>query len=157
MKLDLDTIKETYAQMYDSEIEDLASQEAHELHPEVLEILIDEIKRRDLNLSLIDEVTNSTEPISEEEFLEFAKQIVHSSCPTCGEREEKLRAAYIRTVWSIGVMTSWKTKSVICCSACMKKKHIIAIVITALLGWWGFPWGIFKTSSALVDTYNDSI
>jgi hypothetical protein len=49
------------------------------------------------------------------------------------------------TVWSIIVMSSWKSTPYVCCRSCGRQKQLTGFVTSALFGWWGFPWGFIYT------------
>lgn len=50
---------------------------------------------------------------------------------------------------SLLVFTTWKKQFAIACPACLDKLSHDASTTSALLGWWGFPWGIIRTVQAL--------
>src|SRR3989442_771976 len=49
------------------------------------------------------------------------------------------------TVWSAVYLTSWKSTPNIVCRSCGTKAQLLALLSSTLLGWWGFPWGVFVT------------
>ena len=69
--MDLNDIRENYKNFDDWKIEKIASEEAGSLRPEVLDILKAEIKKRNLNLNLIDSVDSQTKELTESEFNEY--------------------------------------------------------------------------------------
>ena len=65
-------------------------------------------------------------------------------CPQCsGIGPIDLYMSY--RVWSILVLTSWRTRQHIACRACAKKYQIRDATYSLLLGWWGFPFGLVIT------------
>lgn len=66
-------------------------------------------------------------------------------CPICGNTHKKLNGTTLHTVRSFILLTTYKAKPVVACPDCLDKKNKDAIISTALLGWWGVPWGILKT------------
>ena len=74
---------------------------------------------------------------------ELAK--VHAGqCPKCGgEGPVDVHTSY--KVWSALVMTQWSSNPTVCCRGCGTKQRIGDTVYSAVLGWWGFPWGILMT------------
>lgn len=46
-------------------------------------------------------------------------------------------------------MTTVRTEPFIACPQCLDKKNNIALITSALLGWWGIPWGILRTPTYL--------
>jgi hypothetical protein len=49
-------------------------------------------------------------------------------------------------------LTSYREVPVITCKSYAEKKRKNAMVSTALLGWWGIPFGPFRTPIALIST-----
>lgn len=54
------------------------------------------------------------------------------------------------------ILTSYKKTPIITCRSCSDKKRKNAIISTALLGWWGIPFGLFRTPIALIATLIDN-
>lgn len=155
MTIDLNQIKQNYIEFDDYRIEDLAKNEAGGLEPGVIPILIDEINKRGLDPALIKGVEAQTKVITEEELSELKNKIVNLNCPQCGQRNSPLIGTVIRTVKSFIVITSYKKTPVITCKSCADKKRKNAMISTALLGWWGIPFGLFRTPIALISTLTD--
>jgi hypothetical protein len=66
------------------------------------------------------------------------------SCPKCGgDGPVDVHTSY--KVWSALVMTQWSSNPSVCCRSCGTKQRIVDTLSSALLGWWGFPWGILMT------------
>jgi hypothetical protein len=63
--------------------------------------------------------------------------------------------SFIRTVKSFVFFTSSKKSPVIACQSCLNKRRKNAMISTSLLGWWGIPYGIFRTPIALINSLND--
>jgi len=80
-----------------------------------------------------------------EKFLEAqVLQVFEGPCPRCGiTGGVDLYEAH--WVWSILVMTQWKTTGGLSCQGCATKARIYALLVSSTCGWWGFPWGIFMT------------
>jgi hypothetical protein len=75
----------------------------------------------------------------------YVKLIQELPCPVCGSTLQKLNATTAYTVKSFILFTFLQKKTIVACHACLNKKSNKAIITTALLGWWGFPWGLIKT------------
>ena len=155
MTIDLNQIKQNYSEFDDYKIEHLAKNEAGGLEPGVIPILIDEINKRGLDPALIKGIEAQTKELTEDELSELKNKIVNLHCPECGQRNTPLIGSVIRTVKSFIVLTSYKKNPVITCKSCADKKRKSAMISTALLGWWGIPFGLFKTPIALISTLTD--
>ncbi len=156
MTMDLDQIRKNYAYFDDFKIENLARNEAGGLEPEVIAILIEEINKRGLDLDLIKGIEAQRKEITESELIELKEKITSLKCPECGQNTSPLIGTLIRTVRSFIVFTSYKKTPLISCEACAYKKRKNAMISTAILGWWGIPWGIFRTPMALISTLSDN-
>jgi hypothetical protein len=77
-------------------------------------------------------------------------QLVHSGpCPKCGGAGPvDLHTAY--SVWSAAIITRWSQNSEVCCRPCGNKAKLKATAFSALLGWWGFPWGLLVTPAQII-------
>ena len=155
MALDLEQIKKNYADFEDFKIEHLAKNDAGGLEPEVIPILIDEIKKRGLDPDLIKGIEAQTKELSESELIELKGKITNLPCPDCGAKDSPLIGSLIRTVRSIIVLTFYKKTPVITCKTCADKRRKNAMISTFLLGWWGIPFGIFRTPIALIQSLID--
>ena len=70
-------------------------------------------------------------------------------CPSCGSNEQALNGTMVGTVMSFVVMTRYTKKFKIACPSCLDKANNSALATTALLGWWGLPWGIIRSVQAI--------
>lgn len=86
---------------------------------------------------------------SVEDVHSYARMIQELPCPVCQGVRQKLNATVAYKVKSIIFLTSSKKKPIIACPTCLNKKNNRAMIITALLGWWGIPWGLIKTPQYL--------
>lgn len=156
MEIDLKQIENNYANFEDYKIEYLAKNEAGGLEPEVIPILINEIKKRGLDSDLIKGIEAQTKELTEAELHELKTKIINLTCPECGEKIMPLTGTLIRTVKSYIVFTSYKKIPIISCEPCAAKKRKSAMISTAIFGWWGIPWGIFRTPHAIVSSLIDN-
>jgi hypothetical protein len=155
MAIDIEQIKKNYANFEDYKIEHLAKNEAAGLEPDVIPILIEEIKKRGLDSDLIKGIEAQTKELTESELTELKSKIANLPCPDCGAKNTPLIGTLIRTVKSFIVLTSYKKVPVITCETCANKRRKNAMISTFLLGWWGIPFGIFRTPIALIQTLID--
>ena len=75
---------------------------------------------------------------------------VHSGlCPKCeGPGPVDVHTSY--RVWSALVMTQWTSRPAVCCRRCGVKSKLGSAAYSAVLGWWGFPWGLVMTPVQIV-------
>ena len=152
--MDLNEIRENYKNFDNYKIEKIASEDAGKLRPEVLEILKEEIKKRNLNLNLIDSVNSQTRELSEQEFNEYCQILRNHPCPICKSKTQKINATMIGRVVSILILTSYEKSLKVACSNCLDEMHSKANTKSALLGWWGFPWGPIQTIRSFIFNSN---
>ena len=156
MAIDLEQIKKNYAEFDDFKIERLAKNEVNGLTPDVISILIDEINKRGLNPDLIKGIESQTKELTESELKELKFKISSLPCPDCGSQSLPLVGSLIRSVKSYIVFTSYTKTPVITCKNCSKKRRKNAIISTLLWGWWGVPYGLFKTPISLIANFRDN-
>jgi hypothetical protein len=48
-------------------------------------------------------------------------------------------------VWSVLVLTSWRSQPRISCRSCGTKAQLGDAAFSLVCGWWGFPWGVLLT------------
>ena len=148
---DIQQLRKNYERFDNDELTRLASEEAVGLRPEALDLLKQIIKERGLPDTVLKSIDVQFQNAYEKELslVEYANILRSLPCPVCGGESEKLNLTVAHTVISYIVMTSSKKEIVIACPDCLDKKNDDAIFKTAVLGWWGFPWGFFRTPRAL--------
>ena len=73
-----------------------------------------------------------------------AHEIHGSKCPRCGGHGPvDVHASH--TIWSDVHHTSWRSTPNICCRRCGIKLQLSGVLTSFVLGWWGFPAGLFVT------------
>ena len=142
---DLKDIEEIYSKKSDSELIHIATQKAQGLRPGVLEIIENEIKKRNLNPNILEGAKAQNREYSLAEITELSQKLRSLPCPMCGNKTSKLNGTVMHTVKSFILFSSFRKEPIIACPDCLDKKNQESITSTALLGWWGFPWGILKT------------
>ncbi|RXR17682.1 hypothetical protein EQG63_09330 [Flavobacterium amnicola] len=143
---DLKDIAEFYSKKTDSQLINTATEKAHELRPEVLEIIENEIKKRNLNPNILEGAKAAQKrEYSIEEVTELSQRLRSLPCPLCGNKTAKLNATIMYTAKSFILFSVFREEPIIGCPDCLDKKNEESIISTALLGWWGFPSGILKT------------
>lgn len=153
--MDLNDIRENYKNFEDFKIEKIALEEAGKLRPEVLEILKEEIKKRNLNLNLIDSVNSQTKELTELEFNEYCDILRNLPCPICKSNTQKINATLVGHVVSMLIITNYEKSLKVACSSCLDEMHSKANTKSVLLGWWGFPWGPIQTIRSFI--FNSSM
>lgn len=79
----------------------------------------------------------------------YVRQAHEGNCPKCGGPGPiDVHTSY--TVWSALVLTSWRSRPEVCCQWCGTKSKIGGALSSALLGWWGLPWGLIITPLQVV-------
>ena len=124
--------------------------------PDVVTILKEEIKKHGLDPNLNKGIEAQTKELTESESNELKSKISKLACPECGQSNSPLIGTLIREVKSFIVFTHYKKTPLILCQACADKKRKNAMITTALLGWWGIPWGLFRTPYAIISSLSDN-
>ncbi|MDR1305304.1 MAG: hypothetical protein LBK76_08795 [Verrucomicrobiales bacterium] len=73
-----------------------------------------------------------------------AQQLFDSDCPVCGGRGP-VDIHVSHQVMSFFVLTQWKSNPRLSCRSCANQDKIYKTLLTAVAGWWGFPWGLIMT------------
>lgn len=70
---------------------------------------------------------------------------IHSGlCPKCqGSGPVDVHTSH--QVYSLLLMTSWKSIPRVCCRSCGLKNQLLSTAMSLVVGWWGFPWGLIMT------------
>ncbi len=151
--MDLKDIEKNYERMSDNEINRIATTDARGLRPEVFGIIENEIKKRNLNPDILKGALAQNKEYSIDEVESYSKILRDLPCQICGNTHEKLNGTISHTVKSFIVFTTYRSEPTIACPDCLDKKNNDAMLSTALLGWWGIPWGFFKTPIYIYRNY----
>ena len=151
---DLEQIRKNYEQFDDKKLLRIASEEAAGLRPEALELLKQEIARRGLTTDAVKAADVLTKEVSAEELDAYVETIRNLPCPFCGGTDQKLNATITSNVVSFILFTHQQKEVKIGCPRCLNKQNNNAMIKTALLGWWGIPWGLIRTPKALLFNAN---
>ena len=147
--LDLDYVRKNYSQLSDQKIMHLANFEANQLEPEVVEILLEEIKKRNLDLKLIEAVKVSTKELHEDELQKYISIIQSLPDPTTGETGSVINATIVSFTFSVILFTRKKDSVFFGNNKSIHNKLNDCTMTTAAAGWWGIPWGLFYSISSL--------
>lgn len=151
--MDLEDIAKHYEKMSDSQFINLITTRGAGLRSEVYDLINNEIKKRNLNPKLFDSIEVQKKEFSLEEIEKYAELLRKLPCPECGSIDQNLNGTIIYTVKSFILFSINNTDYFIACPQCLNKKNNKAMLSTFLLGWWGFPWGFFKTPLYIYRNY----
>jgi hypothetical protein len=146
---DIEQLKITYKALTNDKLTYLAITEATSLRPEALEVLKAEIKSRGLDEDIASGIDAQLIDTGSLEFDGYVSLIRSQACPVCAGTTLPLNAAVVSTVKSFILLTRYKKKLMIACPNCLQNANQSATNTTALLGWWGLPWGIIRSVQAL--------
>lgn len=144
-------LKENYRRLSDDKLLRIVAEDATRLRPEALVLLKEELATRGLSATAEKTIEAQFKVISEEGIAEYCGLLQAQPCPLCRSSAQRLNATISSKVMSFLVMTTWKKQFAIACPTCLDKLNRDASTTSALLGWWGFPWGISRTIQALID------
>jgi len=156
MGLDLERIKDNYANKSDEELLYIAKYDMATKNTEVVEIIKKEITHRKLDADLVKVIHNQRTELSQVEIKVLVSEIKKTPCPICNQSFAPLQAAEIQKVRSILLITNHSAEAMIACENCIKKEKNKQLLLNFLLGWWGFPWGLIRTPMALVKHFTKS-
>jgi hypothetical protein len=71
-------------------------------------------------------------------------QVHQGTCPKCGG-SGPVDVYVTHKIWSAVVLTSWKSVPELSCRSCGRKSQWMGLASSAVLGWWGLPWGLVLT------------
>jgi len=143
--MELREIEKNYERMSDNRLIEVITTNAQGIQPEVVSIIENEIKKRNLDPDLLNSLIAQNEQHSIEDIYHYAELLRNCPCPICNNSRDKLNGTIYHSIKSIIVMSITETRWVIACPDCLDKQNRKAIVSCSLLGWWGIPWGILKT------------
>ncbi|WDF76269.1 hypothetical protein PQ469_20485 [Mucilaginibacter sp. KACC 22773] len=149
MQPDIEQLKTTYKNLSDDKLTSLAITEAASLRPEALDLLKAEIKSRGLDEGIMNGVNVQLTTPDSLAIDSYISLIRNQPCPVCSSTAQPLNAIVIGSVKSFIILTHYKKKLMIACPSCLQQANQRATSSTALMGWWGLPWGIIRTSQAL--------
>lgn len=150
MEPNIEQLRKNYERFDDRKLIRIATEEATSLRPEALELVKEIIKERNLSEDVLKGVEVQFKEVDEKTLNEYTELLRKLPCPVCKSNSDKLNATMIGNVMSFIIMTNYEKAIKIACPKCLDKFHNKAMIKTALLGWWGIPWGIIRTSQALI-------
>ena len=143
--MNIQVVKQHYEQMTDQELIRIATEDARGLTSDAVEILKTEIRKRGLTQNIVHAVNAQNKTYTLEEVDRYCDLISNLSCPSCGSSNERLNATVCGEVMSFVLITHYTKKLKVACPSCLDSANNKALATTALLGWWGIPWGIIRS------------
>ena len=133
-----------YTALPDEKLLEIAD-EAIGLRHEAITVLRDELRRRGLDPSVIEQL----QELSVGGIESLAEQFRQLPCPRCQSSGYMVNAFRIAVAIGFIVTTSYKEEIILGCPVCVIKAAKRARLLTLLLGWWGIPFGPIHTLEAL--------
>jgi len=78
-----------------------------------------------------------------------AEEVYRGNCPKC-RGPGPIDVHKVHRVWSALLLTQWSTTPQVSCRSCATKSQAGGALFSAVLGWWGFPWGLILTPVQIV-------
>jgi hypothetical protein len=81
---------------------------------------------------------------------QFVERWRHGPCPICKRQDGPIDVHAAHRVVSLLIVTQWATQRHVSCRRCGRNKQLLAIIQSAVWGWWGIPWGLVITPIQIV-------
>jgi hypothetical protein len=147
----IEEIIENYKNYSDQKIEYIAKNPTG-LRKEIVPFLVEEIKRRKLNIELIDWVnyeSNTFEGLERDNIINLIK---YNTCSIC-QIEKDLFGFKFNTIISAIILIEDKTEFKIICNECATPIRIKTMITTLLLGWWSKQGFLSTPFTVISDLY----
>lgn len=144
MLFKIEKAKKIYEAYSDIQLLSFAKKDGATLRPEILPVLMEELKKRAIGEEFIQEMEENYFLIRVSDILELQHKIEKINCPKCGGQNAKIVCSLQRTIISILINTLSYETATICCEKCKKREFLLANSITLVLGWWSIK-GMFIT------------
>lgn len=142
-------LAERYRQMPDERLLQIALHEAAGLTPEGLATLNAELHSRGIDPVVGRAVEAQTRLLSRRDVDQLVAAIQKRPCPECGRTDRPLNGGVVADAKSFVLFTTHDQHTVIACPDCLAGQAKRAAIVTALLGWWGFPFGPIQSVKSL--------
>lgn len=143
-----ETFVERYRRMSDAQLKEIAV--AGGLEPEAAEALIAEMDRRGAGAAMVSAIQAGAELSRDPQSLSLLVDLFRKKpCPRCKRVAEPINAVLVSEVISALIITFRKQKLVLGCTPCLRNALRQGTILTAAVGWWGFPNGIIHSIIAL--------
>jgi hypothetical protein len=150
MEPSVEELRKNYERYDDGKLIRIATEEAASLRPEALVLIKQVIKERGLSENILNAVEAQTKPLDANGLLVYTNLLRNQPCPICNSINQPLNATISATVMSFVIITNYSKELKIACPTCLDKQNNNAMLKSAMLGWWGLPWGIIRTPQALI-------
>jgi uncharacterized protein (UPF0212 family) len=151
MSYTIEEIRKNYEGFSNEKLMRIATEQAAHLTPEAVQVLKDELARRNLdNEALARAIETQAKQLSDEDLEVYIARIERLPCPICGATDKKLNLVSVFTVKSFVLFTRQEGRNVIACPDCLVATIEKANRTSFLLGWWAIPTGVLRTSRALL-------
>lgn len=84
------------------------------------------------------------ESMPEEQLEAYVAEVRNGVCPRCGG-QGPVDVHTSHSAMSFLVLTRWKSTPRVCCRRCGLQLQLGNLLLSAVVGWWGFPWGLVIT------------
>ena len=91
----------------------------------------------------------AVDSVPQDALIRAAQELHQGLCSHCGG-SGPIDIHTSHQIWSMLLMTSWKSTPRISCRSCGIKQQLGDFFFSLLCGWWGVPWGFIMTPVQLV-------
>lgn len=148
-EIPMDELREKYAAMSDSYIKEFAVSEVQDLTLAALAVFTEELKRRNVDETIIYHATKQ-QAMDDDELDLLSDLYSRTLCPIC-KQNCGIDAIEVRRVTSF-ILTFTSLDLTIGCRDCLRNEMEAANGYSIVCGWWGI-YGIFLTPIALFGNY----
>ncbi len=148
--------KQMYRAASDNSLLRIANDSFSSLRPEIIPVLISELKKRNIGEVIINKYESHYDLLDEACVKEWMDKIRGSVCPDCNKKGLGLLCYNGRTTSSYLIKSVYLNRTFISCTYCRSEKLRSLNLDTFLLGWWSF-FGFFTTIYSIVQNLINSI
>lgn len=143
------TLREQYRNLTDEHLIRIAVHESDDLTPEAETVLGDELLARGLSEQYLQIVKARATVRDERPSVRLLERLRVCPCPECGSTQDRLNARYVARAMSFLIVTTYRKDILVACPACIRSKAVESLAISALIGWWGLPWGPIRAIQSI--------
>jgi len=153
--VEVNEIRKNYERFDDTRIRSIAKNDVKGLREEVIPILIEEIKKRNLDDGLIEWINAESRKLSKSELGTLKRKVKQSICESCKENRQ-LKGYEFTTTIGMLIATITSDYKLILCEKCGRERRRASAFWTAILGWFSAR-GLILTPFALISKIKASI
>ncbi|MEM1325267.1 MAG: hypothetical protein AAGI23_04895 [Bacteroidota bacterium] len=146
---DVNELRAHYRRFDDDRIKRIAEYESKGLREEVVPILIEEIKKRELGKQLITWIKAERRQLSSQELKALKAKVKECICELC-QQNRQLKGYRFRTLVGMIVGEVDYERILVVCEKCGKANRRNSAIRTSLFGWWSVR-GLLTTPFILID------